>query len=470
MRILKGIGFTIPSENDDFIKIDSCSSLSETDIAIFCPQFSVTSYSSSNNNDFFENKLHEGKRLYNKESSVNILLHAKHWRDELTHFVQNGGTLFVVLCKKEDFYIHSGTKERDNIIPYSNYNYLPLETNRFAIASGNKVLSCDNLVADFDKNFNKCLSYETYLTNEDEDIKKPIFTTKKRDRKLGEVLKMKDGFLVLLPNIELNLEELSLFNYDTEREYWTEEGIKIGKQLTNSLVEIDKSIRHNQEKSPQPQWLINEIYNLTQSEDIRKTIEQNDEEIARIKQENLRLTNILQEKESLKDLLFETGQPLELAVIKALRILGYKAENYDDGTLELDQIIISPEGDRLIGECEGKDNKDIDVSKFRQLQDGLNADFEREEVEEKAYGLLFGNPQRLVDPSDRNLDFTKKCKQGAERERIGLLCTKDLFDVCKYLIETEDIDFAETCRKAIIEQLGSRIVFPNCPHIGSCGS
>ena len=82
--------------------------------------------------------------------------------------------------------------------------------------------------------------------------------------------------------------------------------------------------------------------------------------------------------------MYESGKPLENAVIKALKILGYSAENYDDGKLELDQVIISPEGDRFIGECEGKDNKDIDITKFRQLQDGLNADFEREEVSEKA--------------------------------------------------------------------------------------
>ncbi|MCD4724968.1 MAG: hypothetical protein K8R63_08995 [Bacteroidales bacterium] len=70
-------------------------------------------------------------------------------------------------------------------------------------------------------------------------------------------------------------------------------------------------------------------------------------------------------------MLYETGKPLEQAVIKALKLLGYQAENFDDGILELDQIIISPENIRYIGECEGKDKKDIDVGKFRQLQDSL---------------------------------------------------------------------------------------------------
>lgn len=159
-------------------------------------------------------------------------------------------------------------------------------------------------------------------------------------------------------------------------------------------------------------------------------------------------------------MLFETGKSLENAVTKALKILGYSAEGYDDGRLELDQIIISPEGDRFIGECEGKDNKDIDVSKFRQLQDALNEDFAREEVNEKAYGILFGNPQRVINPLDRMLDFTEKCKRGAEREKIALVKTPDLFNVVKHVLESGDEKFKAECRKAIKEQLGKVIEFP----------
>ncbi|QKZ14192.1 hypothetical protein [Spirosoma sp. KUDC1026] len=143
-----------------------------------------------------------------------------------------------------------------------------------------------------------------------------------------------------------------------------------------------------------------------------------------------------------------------------MKILGYSAEGFDDGRLELDQIIISPEGDRFIGECEGKDTKDIDVSKFRQLQDALNEDFAREEVSEKAYGILFGNPQRLTSPFERTLDFTDKCKRGAEREKIALIRTADLFNAAQYVTEFKDEAYKVQCRQAIREQLGSVVVFP----------
>ena len=192
----------------------------------------------------------------------------------------------------------------------------------------------------------------------------------------------------------------------------------------------------------------------------KKIIDKNSKEIDKRLKENENLKQLFEEQESLKDLLFETGKLLENTVISVLKILGYKAENFDDGELELDQIIHSPEGNRYIGECEGKDNKGIDVSKFRQLLDGLNADFEKETVEEKAFGLLFGNPQRLTEPIKRKLDFTKKCKTGAKRENIGLINTAELFKVCRYVKESNDEKFAELCRKEIHKQLGKIIIFP----------
>ena len=149
--------------------------------------------------------------------------------------------------------------------------------------------------------------------------------------------------------------------------------------------------------------------------------------------------------------------------IKALQILGYEAENYDDGELELDQVITSPEGFRFIGECEGKDEKQINIGKFRQLTDAMREDFERDEIEEKAYGILFGNPQRLISPDIRTLDFTVKCVSGAKREGIALVKTADLFIVAKYVEESGDVDFAKICRDKIHADLGKVVEFPVLP-------
>lgn len=469
MKEIKGIGFSIPSENDDYLSIDSNSSLSETDIAVFSPNLSTTSYSSYNSDGF--NSRHEeydGKKLYNKESSSKILEHIKHWKKELMNFVEKGGTLFVILCKKQDFFIYTGTKDisgtgrnqkiTNHVAPLNNYEFFPFPKIEYHSASGKNVYTESATYKNILNQFKDFFSFETYLVSE--KIEKPSFTTKKKDRALGATLKVKEGHIIFLPNLNLDIPSFTRYEKETDKEFWTKEAITKGKIFVNCLVEIDKVLSKQNQKSPKPNWIDKKNYQLLEAVETKKIIDKNQREIEKRLEENENLSQVLDEQERLKDLLFETGKPLEEAVILALKILGYKAENYDDGELELDQIILSPEGDRFIGECEGKDNKDVDVSKFRQLLDGLNADFEKENVEEKAFGLLFGNPQRLIEPNKRKLDFTKKCKTGAKREKIGLINTVDLFLVSRYIKESNDSTFAELCREEIKNQLGDLIKFP----------
>lgn len=469
MKRISNIGIDIPSNGDNYIRLDSNDSLSETDIAIFCPDFGNTAYSTYDRTSFTGNDEYEGKKLYNKESSARIIDHTKHWKTEILHFVENGGTIVVVLSKKEDFYIYTGTKTfsgtgrnqktTNHVTPYSNYDFLPFSTIEFHSASGKSVFPNSNIVADLYRNCKDYLSFQTYIRSD--KISNSIFTTKNKDRILGASLKVKNGFVIFIPNISFDLPKFTKHNEKTDKSTWTAEALKIGKIFINSIVELDKVLRKTVEKTPKPNWLQDATFDLKASEKTEELIKKNKSEILKRQKEVERLESVLEEQESLKDLLFETGKPLEQAVIKALKILGYKAENYNDGTLELDQIILSPEGERFIGECEGKDTKDIDVSKFRQLLDGLNADFEKETVQERAFGLLFGNPQRLLNPNERTLSFTQKCITGAKRERIGLIKTSDLFIVCRHIIENNDTDFACKCRKTIVEQLGQLVVFPS---------
>jgi len=467
MKDIKGIGFNLPSENDDFISLDSFSSLADTDIAIFSPNLETTDYSTIQMGSSREG-VYEGKVLYNKESSVLIKDHIAHWEKELLSFVENGGTLFVVLSKKDYFYIYSGSrslsgtgrnqKVTNHVEKLTNYDFLPFRNIQYHIATGKNIVPQSSLVKDLFNHFKEYFTFETYIVSE--KINSSIFTTKNKDRTLGATFKIKKGFLIFLPNLNLDIERFTEINKETNQEQWSTEAISQGKILVNCLVEIDNILRNKEEKSPKPNWLDSPSFELLESVKTRNLIEKKNQEIEKRKREVEDLKLVIEKQDSLKDLLFETGKPLEIAVIKALKILGYEAENYDDGELELDQIILSPEGHRYIGECEGKVNKDIDISKFRQLLDGLNADFEKETVTEKAFGLLIGNPQRLLNPTDRVLDFTLKCKQGAKRENIGLIKTVDLFYVCKYITENNDIEYAAQCRNAIFNQLGKIVEFP----------
>lgn len=305
--------------------------------------------------------------------------------------------------------------------------------------------------------FKSYINYEAY---KEDDKSTVLFTTRNKDKILGSYAKVLNGYMIFIPYMDFYVKSLIQENKEPKKDEWNTKAIQIGKRFIKSVIDIDKAIREDIEKTPKPEWADNEDFNLKEAEFTKKQIESNEKKIKEFEIKNKKLNEILLEQESLKDLLFETGKPLEQAVIKALKILGFQAENYNDGNLELDQIIISPEKIRYIGECEGKDKKDIDVSKFRQLQDSLNEDFEREAVDEKAFGLLFGNPKRLIEPEKREIGFTTKCLRGAEREKIGLIRTYDLYMVCKKIIEEKDEKYKAKCRLSILEQLGKIIEFP----------
>ena len=166
---------------------------------------------------------------------------------------------------------------------------------------------------------------------------------------------------------------------------------------------------------------------------------------------------------ALKDLLFEKGKRFENAIKIALETLGYKAENYNDGNLELDHVITSPEGERFIGEAEGKDTSAINIDKFRQLSVNIQEDLQRDEIESPATGILFGNGFRLTKPSERSEQFTTKCMNTAKSSNCILIRSTDLFRVAKYIQESKDTKFANSCRDNIKNSVGKIVEFPELP-------
>lgn len=105
-------------------------------------------------------------------------------------------------------------------------------------------------------------------------------------------------------------------------------------------------------------------------------------------------------------------------------------------------------------------------SSFRTWQEYIyQEDFIRDEVNEYAKDVLFGNAYRLKKLDQREEFFTQKCISGAKRSKIALIRTSDIFPIAKYLKENNDPDFAKFCRQAIANTEGEIVEFPNIPQI-----
>ena len=450
------VGCSIPTDQDDEAYIYENITLSDSDIVIFCPTM---------HNAYVSTTLeHQGKDLYNLANSAKLQKYSTHWQTEIEHYLKSGKTLFLFLTEKRESFIYTGRttvsmtggnrKVKKEIGGFTNYNFLPFEL-PVVNAKGKKIKSVDKLTNGYFDIVPKT-TFEAYLKKAENH--RVLFTTNAGDKILGVTFPKMVGNVVVLPEFGSYPREFS----DKEGSY-SEKAMQFGKEFLKMLIHIDKNLRAEISQSPPPEWIDNEKFELKKSTELSTKILQAQSKIDDLNKKIRVLEKELNDSDLLKGLLYETGKPLEFAVTEALKILGFQAENFDNGILEIDQVIVSPEGFRYLGECEGRDTKAINITKFRQLVDSMNEDFDREEIEDKAFGLLFGNPERLTEPDERTLDFTEKCKNGARREKIGLILTYQLYEVAKYLTENKNTKFKKSCREAIYNGLGGQIIFPKIP-------
>lgn len=275
-----------------------------------------------------------------------------------------------------------------------------------------------------------------------------IFTGKDTKKILSSIIKIDNGGnILLLPEVLLK-EEKDLTD------------------LLNIIVEIDKNLNKEMIKTPKPQWLeSNENYFINISESIKSKLSNINEEINKLNEKKEELNRNLEKEEQIKDLLFENGKPLENAIIEALRILDYEADNVYIDNNEIDILAKSPEGDIFCCEAEGRDNKAIDITKFRQLLDHIAIYKEYIKYKSDVNGILFGNVYRKEKLENRPVEyFTEHCLQGAISNNFILIKTTDLFFVIRDIKNCNDNkkveEYKKKCRGAILNSKGKVVDFP----------
>jgi hypothetical protein len=342
---------------------------------------------------------------------------------------------------------------------YDNYRFLPIKLPQIIAKGGSEVVFKGNpAFATFWKEFKSYLKFESYLDGKVEDV---LFVTKTSERPIGGIFNVGKGRLVLLPPIAYDTDNFTRKGKDKQT-YWTREALRFGQRLVETLLAIDQILRSDSGKTSPPAWVLEPRYISAKETQLVAGIDLVAEQAQKLIEKKTLLLAQLEKERQLKSLLFETGKPLEAAVTAALRVLGYGAEGYDDGELELDQVIVSPEGQRYIGECEGKDSAAVNIDKFRQLGENIQTDFQRDEVTDPAIGILFGNGFRLMPPEKRPEQFAAKCLASAKRGAI-LIRTMDLYPIVRLIEESHDEGYAKHCRDAISAGAGGIVQFPPAP-------
>ncbi|GAH78061.1 unnamed protein product, partial [marine sediment metagenome] len=217
---------------------------------------------------------------------------------------------------------------------------------------------------------------------------------------------------VLLPPLEV--DEESMTEETEEGTVWNKKGMQFGSQLTSALIAIDKQLRAEYQATPTPPWVNNDEYDLPRESLLETELLQVQEEIRQLTDKKTSLQVDIKKEGELKRLLYENGTELEDAIHDALQLLGFGTSRFRDSESEFDVVFESKEG-RFIGEAEGKDNKAINIDKLRQLDMNIHEDLSRDEIQEPAKGVLFGNASRLTPIKERKAFFTDKCVSASKR-------------------------------------------------------
>lgn len=462
MTHILSVGFDLPDEcGVEVLAHNSRRSLQDADLVIFqpgLPQFSAF-------------KSFQGKPSLDESDTAEVLEAREHWRRELDLYLKSNRTIILFCVPPQVAYVDSGNRQysgtgRNRVTTtlvdlLSSYDSLPFCLPDNFAAEGGEVIPGRGFasVSRWWTEFGRCTWYSCYFAKA---LGTDLLLTKGKTGVVGWAAShTSGGTMVCLPPpvMEAWIEDHLKDEGGKERKAARVKlCIAFARTLITELLALASSFSGGVPEVP-PEWSSSDLFDTAGEAGLKKKLgiarKEAAEGNARVKAVHAELSNA----GKLRPLLWAKSSQLEVAVLHALRVLGFDAKPLRDGASEFDAVFSSPEG-RYIGECEGKDRTAVNVDKFRQLESNITEDLQREGVSLPAKGVLFGNGWRLSPPAERQSGFTQKCILSAKQKNIALVHTYQLYEVCKSLADMPDAEFSRACRKAILDSAGV-VTFPS---------
>jgi len=277
------IGYEIPGKEDNYVDFHQRISLMDADILLISPD-SLRPWG-----DWISFTSSDGG-CYNVEASNRYTQKITHLKKEIEDHLRAGKNVFIFLTQEEKETLANGVssprKGQNTYSTYtcSNYNFLPIDIGKLTSASGKHVqFSGNSIFGEFHNKFKKNLEYKLYI--EDPREAQIVFTGKDKSKTLGAIYKVGSGHLVTLPTLTFNEKDFTEIKEDgdgEEKEFWNKEGLAFGNSFVKCLLDIDKKLASDSEKTPTPDWVSKEQYLGEKEKNIYDSIENNNEKIKNI--------------------------------------------------------------------------------------------------------------------------------------------------------------------------------------------
>lgn len=291
--------------------------------AIILSTYFVTSNYKCETTDYmgYESRTFQGIKVLNQDDSFIIVREYEKIKKQLQDILNNGKNVFVFLDKNEKRYIYSGetstngtgknAKETNYVKLINENGFLPLET-EFEDLSGERIQPIGNGdCRDFLDSMKGFFSYEMVI-NKPQGIEFAVIPG--TNKVISMYMRYGKGNIVFLPR-----------PYEVEEYHDDEVGQIKRKELLKKLMELDEKLTITDEETELPAWA-KEIELI----DERKYREKNeiiDKKIQNLSIQKAKNTKKLEEIETYKRLLTETGINLENIIQNVLCELGFELEN-----------------------------------------------------------------------------------------------------------------------------------------------
>jgi hypothetical protein len=450
-----------PVDGLEHLPLSSKQSLLDADMVVMRPSL----------RDFRSDEHFQGLRSLDDNASFQVQNALAAWSEKLKAAREAKKIVIFLMPEREDVFVDTGTRTHSgtgrnrqttrHVAGFDNYRFIPVSNYNPKFESGTSIVTTRQLgvfstIYDYYKGKWR---YNCYLSSEK---LRTLLVTKSGQHTVGAI---SSSGLILLPDIDFGVHDIWQYSNSGNLKY--KDGQPVPTDLAereafafrDQLVALRNALVSEVESTPPPVWADSSDYRLPQEYSLESQINELNSRLQELSGKQEQLRDQFAEAGELRSLLYGTGKQLERAVQRALIILGFSAIPFTSGTSEFDVIFESSEG-RFIGEVEGKDTSAVNVAKISQLRRNVDEDFQRDEVDTPATGVLFGNGFRLEEPALRGECFTDKVITSAPTLGIVLFRTCDLFLAAKSALESSDQEFSRQCRRAIADSVGEIVQFP----------
>jgi len=320
------IGFQLASDDVHQSDFGEKVSLLDWDIILFRPNIERFI---PNSGGYAGYDYYNGKITLNDTQSFRAKEACAHWKRELREAIDNGKTVIVHLNSPDTVYAATGTTETSgtgrnqkvtrHIAELSSFSSLPISLKHTETRGSEMTLQQNyrDLLASYWERFGDHSSYEVVF---DKDTKGCCITTKHGNKPVAIQLSSKssNGSLLLLPDLDFEQDE---FYEEVDEKYrFSDAAIQFSSNYISEILGLEKGLRSTSQRTPEPEWAASDSFALSNEPQLREKLLVAEAALETAQRNKEEAASRLEEAGRLRDLLFETGKPLEAAVLKALQV------------------------------------------------------------------------------------------------------------------------------------------------------